>query len=99
MKSTNSSRLSSVQSVPAWRTNTTVSATVIDRVRVSLTHTADAYFHDGHRGRRLLVHSISVCHGVGGMFAASGTIIFSNRPPWGVVDLEKRPKRYDRERR
>ena len=24
---------------------------------------------------------ISVCHGVGGMFAASGTIIFSNRPP------------------
>ena len=24
---------------------------------------------------------ISVCHGVGGMFAASGTIIFSNEPP------------------
>ena len=26
---------------------------------------------------------ISVCHGVGGMFAASGTIIMSNEPPWG----------------
>ena len=25
--------------------------------------------------------NISVCHGVGGMFAASGTIIFSNEPP------------------
>ena len=25
---------------------------------------------------------ISVCHGVGGMFAASGTIIFSNQAPW-----------------
>jgi acetyl-CoA acetyltransferase len=24
---------------------------------------------------------ISVCHGVGGMFAASGTIIMSNEPP------------------
>jgi hypothetical protein len=24
---------------------------------------------------------ISVCHGVGGMFAAAGTIIFSNAPP------------------
>jgi hypothetical protein len=24
---------------------------------------------------------ISVCHGVGGMFAASGTIIMSNQPP------------------
>jgi hypothetical protein len=24
---------------------------------------------------------ISVCHGVGGMFAASGTIIMSNKPP------------------
>jgi hypothetical protein len=24
---------------------------------------------------------ISVCYGVGGMFAASGTIIFSNEPP------------------
>ena len=24
---------------------------------------------------------IWVCHGVGGMFAASGTIIFSNEPP------------------
>src|SRR6201984_3327501 len=24
---------------------------------------------------------ISVCHGVGGMFAASGTIIISNEPP------------------
>jgi hypothetical protein len=24
---------------------------------------------------------ISVCHGVGGMFAASGTIIFSNQEP------------------
>jgi hypothetical protein len=24
---------------------------------------------------------ISVCHGVGGMFAASGTIIFSNQKP------------------
>src|SRR5262249_27011385 len=27
---------------------------------------------------------ISVCHGVGGMFAASGTIIMSNEPPLGV---------------
>jgi acetyl-CoA acetyltransferase len=25
--------------------------------------------------------AVSVCHGVGGMFAASGTIIFSNEPP------------------
>jgi acetyl-CoA acetyltransferase len=25
--------------------------------------------------------SISVCHGVGGMFAASGTVIMSNTPP------------------
>ena len=24
---------------------------------------------------------ISVCHGVGGLFAASGTIIMSNEPP------------------
>ena len=24
---------------------------------------------------------IAVCHGVGGMFAASGTIIMSNEPP------------------
>jgi hypothetical protein len=24
---------------------------------------------------------ISVCHGVGGMFASSGTIIMSNEPP------------------
>jgi hypothetical protein len=24
---------------------------------------------------------ISVCHGVGGMFAASGTIMMSNQPP------------------
>jgi hypothetical protein len=24
---------------------------------------------------------ISICHGVGGMFAASGTIIMSNEPP------------------
>jgi hypothetical protein len=24
---------------------------------------------------------ISVCHGVGGMFAASGTIIMANEPP------------------
>jgi hypothetical protein len=27
---------------------------------------------------------ISVCHGVGGMFAASGTIIMSNEPLWTV---------------
>jgi hypothetical protein len=25
--------------------------------------------------------AISVCHGVGGMFAAAGTIIFSNEAP------------------
>jgi hypothetical protein len=25
--------------------------------------------------------TISVCHGVGGMFAASGTIVMSNEPP------------------
>jgi len=25
--------------------------------------------------------NISVCHGVGGMFTASGTIIMSNEPP------------------
>jgi hypothetical protein len=30
---------------------------------------------------RILGAKISVCHGVGGMFAASGTIIMSNEPP------------------
>ncbi len=34
---------------------------------------------------------ISVCHGVGGMFAASGTIIMSNEPPKRLADL--RPHR------
>jgi hypothetical protein len=28
---------------------------------------------------------ISVCHGVGGMFAASGTIMMSNQPPQGAA--------------
>jgi acetyl-CoA acetyltransferase len=30
---------------------------------------------------QILDAKISVCHGVGGMFAASGTIIMSNEPP------------------
>ena len=30
---------------------------------------------------QVLDAKISVCHGVGGMFAASGTIIMSNEPP------------------
>jgi hypothetical protein len=30
---------------------------------------------------QILSAKISVCHGVGGMFAASGTIIMSNEPP------------------
>jgi acetyl-CoA acetyltransferase len=34
---------------------------------------------------------ISVCHGVGGMFAASGTIIMSNeaRRPWCISGIPK----------
>jgi hypothetical protein len=34
-----------------------------------------------HRPRADPRRQISVCHGVGGMFAASGTIIMSNQPP------------------
>jgi hypothetical protein len=56
-----------------------------------------SYMHSGMYGRYALQESvrqmrgaapaqipgakISVCHGVGGMFAASGTIIISNEPP------------------
>ena len=35
----------------------------------------------GHRTRTDPGAKISVCHGVDGMFAASGTIIMSNEPP------------------
>ena len=56
MKSTNSNRSSSVQSSPAWRMNTAVSATVIGRVRIYAMYANGACFQDGHRGRRLLVH-------------------------------------------
>ena len=34
-----------------------------------------------HRPRQIPGAKISVCHGVGGMFAASGTIIMSNESP------------------
>jgi len=56
-----------------------------------------SYMHSGMYGMYALLESvrqmrgtapaqipaarISVCHGVGGMFAASGTIIMSNEPP------------------
>src|SRR5271169_3114843 len=56
MKSTNSNRSSSVQSAPAWRMNTAVSATVIGRVRICAMYANGAYFQDGHRGRRPLLH-------------------------------------------
>jgi hypothetical protein len=35
---------------------------------------------------------ISVCHRVGGMFAASGTIIISNEPPQVTLALLKAPR-------
>ena len=35
----------------------------------------------GSRPAQIPGAKISVCHGVGGMFAASGTIIISNEPP------------------
>jgi hypothetical protein len=34
-----------------------------------------------HRPAQILGAKISVCHGVDGMFGASGTIIMSNEPP------------------
>jgi hypothetical protein len=37
---------------------------------------AICWFGSGQCGAK-----ISVCHGVGGLFAASGTIIMSNEPP------------------
>ena len=52
MKSTNSNRSSSVQSAPAWRMNTAVSATVTGRVRICAMYANGAYFQDGHRSRR-----------------------------------------------
>ena len=57
MKSTNSNRSSSVQSVLAWRMNTAVSATVIGRVGISrnVRHWR-LFFKSAQRGCRLLVH-------------------------------------------
>jgi hypothetical protein len=46
-------------------------------VRVAAGRAQDARHRFGpNRGAK-----ISVCHGVGGMFAASGAIIMSNEPP------------------
>jgi len=47
------------------------------------------YMHSGMYGRGSVPDAptadpgtkISVCHGVGGMFAAAGTIVMSNEPP------------------
>jgi hypothetical protein len=36
---------------------------------------------EGTEFRLSFCAKISVCHGVGGMFAASDTVIFSNGPP------------------
>ena len=50
MKSTNSKCSPSVQSAPAWRMNTAVSATVIGRVRISAMYAIGVYFQERSRG-------------------------------------------------
>src|SRR5215813_11677809 len=52
MKSTNSNRSSSVQSAPAWRMNTAVSATVIGRVRIRGMYANGALFSRSAAGVR-----------------------------------------------
>jgi hypothetical protein len=59
----------------------TPTAMLIDRHVAHLRLAGERASDARHRPRANPDAKISVCHGVGGMFAASGTIIMSNEAP------------------